>query len=160
MIVRTLASILNTAAHVKGDAFESRRILLAADGLGYSLHDTLCKAGTEQHLEYKNHVETNYVIEGQGEVVNVATGQTWPLGPGTVYVLVPKGSGALKLEDPRLSRMMAAPARRADAPAEFQPFIYAEPKAGTVFLWESWLTHEVVPSKAKTDRISISFNYR
>ena len=79
---------------------------------------------------------------------------------GTVYVLVPKGSGALKLEDPRLSRMMAAPARRADAPAEFQPFIYAEPMAGTIFLWESWLTHEVVPSKAKTDRISISFNYR
>lgn len=87
MIVRTLASILNTAAHVKGDAFESRRILLAADGLGYSLHDTLCKAGTEQHLEYKNHVETNYVIEGVGEVANVATGQVWPLGPGTVYVL-------------------------------------------------------------------------
>ena len=87
MIVRTLASILDTRAHVKGDAFESRRILLAADGLGYSLHDTICKAGTEQLLQYKNHVETNYVIEGQGAVTNVATGQTWPLGPGTVYVL-------------------------------------------------------------------------
>lgn len=87
MIVRTLASILGTAAHVKGESFESRRILLAADGLGYSLHDTLCKAGTEQRLEYKNHVETNYVIEGQGEVVNIATGEAWPLGPGTVYVL-------------------------------------------------------------------------
>lgn len=87
MIVRTLSSILNTAAHVKGEAFESRRILLAADGLGYSLHDTLCKAGAEQWLEYKNHVETNYVIEGEGEVENVATGQVWPLGPGTAYVL-------------------------------------------------------------------------
>lgn len=79
---------------------------------------------------------------------------------GTCYILVPKGAGALKLEDPRLARMMAAPARRADAPPEFQPFIYAEPRPGTIFLWESWLTHEVVPSKAKTDRISISFNYR
>ena len=87
MIVRTLASILGTSAHVTGESFESRRILLAADGLGYSLHDTLCKAGSEQLLEYKNHVETNYVIEGQGEVVNVATGESWPLGPGTVYVL-------------------------------------------------------------------------
>ncbi|WP_136645363.1 ectoine synthase [Tabrizicola sp. YIM 78059] len=87
MIVRTLSSILDTPAHVKGDAFESRRILLASDGLGYSLHDTVCKAGTEQHLEYKHHVETNYVIEGQGAVTNVATGQSWPLGPGTVYVL-------------------------------------------------------------------------
>jgi len=79
---------------------------------------------------------------------------------GTCYISVPKGAGALKLEDPRLARMMAAPARVADAPEEFQPFIYAEPKPGTIFLWESWLTHEVVPSKAKTDRISISFNYR
>jgi L-ectoine synthase len=87
MIVRTLASVLGTSAHVTGEAFESRRILLAGDGLGYSLHDTICKAGTEQRLEYKNHVETNYVIEGQGEVVNAVTGQTWSLGPGTVYVL-------------------------------------------------------------------------
>lgn len=87
MIVRTLESVLNTAAHVKGDAFESRRILLAADGLGYSLHDTICTAGSEQRLEYKNHVETNYVIEGQGSVEAIATGEVFPLGPGTVYVL-------------------------------------------------------------------------
>ena len=100
MIVRTLASILNTAAHVKGASFESRRILLAADGLGYSLHDTLCKAGSEQRLEYKNHVETNYVIEGEGEVVNVASGQTWPLGPGTVYVLDPARKVRLTLTYP------------------------------------------------------------
>lgn len=87
MIVRTLASILDTPAHVTGDSFESRRILLAADNLGYSLHDTICKAGSAQHLEYKNHVETNYVIEGHGAVTNVANGQEYPLGPGTVYVL-------------------------------------------------------------------------
>ncbi|MFN4155592.1 MAG: ectoine synthase [Paracoccaceae bacterium] len=87
MIVRSLASILNTAAHVKGDSFESRRILLAADGLGYSLHDTICKEGSEQVLHYKNHVETNYVIEGEGEVQNVATREVFPLTPGTVYVL-------------------------------------------------------------------------
>lgn len=79
---------------------------------------------------------------------------------GTVYIAVPKGSGGLKLEDPRLSRMMAAPARKADAPEAFQPFIYATPETGTLFLWESWLTHEVMPSSAKSDRISISFNYR
>lgn len=87
MIVRTLAEIMNTAAHVKGAAFESRRILLAADALGYSLHDTICKAGSEQRLEYRSHIETNYVIEGQGAVTNLVTGQSWSLGPGTVYVL-------------------------------------------------------------------------
>lgn len=72
---------------------------------------------------------------------------------GTAYVAVPPGSGTLRLEDPRLGLMMAAPAR-ADT------FVHAEPEAGTVFLWESWLRHEVMPSTAKADRISVSFNYR
>ena len=72
---------------------------------------------------------------------------------GTVYVAVPPGSGALRLEDPRLPLMMAAPGRPGT-------FVYVEPSAGSVFLWESWLRHEVMPNGAKSDRISISFNYR
>lgn len=79
---------------------------------------------------------------------------------GTVYVTVPPGSGALRLEDPRLPMMMAAPPRREDAPEQLRTFVYAEPAAGTVFLWESWLRHEVVPGSGKSERISISFNYR
>lgn len=78
---------------------------------------------------------------------------------GTVYVAVPPGAGALKLEDPRLPMMMAAPPRRADAPEELRSFVYAGPEAGAVFLWESWLRHEVVAGSGKGDRISISFNY-
>jgi uncharacterized protein (TIGR02466 family) len=79
---------------------------------------------------------------------------------GTVYVTVPPGSGALKLEDPRLPMMMAAPRRREDAPEDLRTFVYAEPAPGSVFLWESWLRHEVVPGTGKGERISISFNYR
>lgn len=79
---------------------------------------------------------------------------------GTVYVTVPPGSGALKLEDPRLPMMMAAPPRREGAPEDQRTFVYAEPAAGTIFLWESWLRHEVVPGTGKGERISISFNYR
>ena len=87
MFVKTLSDILDTAAHAKGEAYESRRILLAADGLGYSFHDTIIKASSTQRLEYKNHVEANYCIEGEGEVEEVATGKVWPLRPGTMYVL-------------------------------------------------------------------------
>ncbi|HWK36042.1 TIGR02466 family protein [Sphingomonas sp.] len=72
---------------------------------------------------------------------------------GTMYVAVPPGSGALKLEDPRLPMLMAAPGRP-------DTFVYAEPAEGGVFLWESWLRHEVMPNTARDDRISISFNYR
>lgn len=78
---------------------------------------------------------------------------------GTVYVAVPDGSGALKLEDPRLPLMMAAPGRTGDAPPDQQNFVYAQPGKGTIFLWESWLRHEVPASAAKSERISISFNY-
>ncbi len=87
MIVKTLEETLTTPDHIIGDGFESRRILLARDGLGYSFHDTLVKAGSVQRLEYKNHVEANYCIEGDGEVEEVATGKTWTLRPGTMYVL-------------------------------------------------------------------------
>jgi uncharacterized protein (TIGR02466 family) len=79
---------------------------------------------------------------------------------GTVYVAVPPGAGLLKLEDPRLPMMMAAPTRRGDAPEALRTFVTAEPQPGSVFLWESWLRHEVVPGTGKAPRISISFNYR
>ena len=79
---------------------------------------------------------------------------------GTVYVRVPDGAAGLRLEDPRLAMMMAAPLRRDDAPEDARSFVYATPRAGSVFLWESWLRHEVPAGRAKSERISISFNYR
>lgn len=79
---------------------------------------------------------------------------------GTLYVAVPPGSGRLKLEDPRLPMMMAAPPRREDSPEALRTFVYAEPAPGRLFLWESWLRHEVVPGTGRGERISISFNYR
>lgn len=87
MFVKTLSQIIDTPSHVKGAAFDSHRLLLAGDGLGYSFHDTRIKAGTEQHLHYKNHIETNYCVAGQGTVEEVATGKTWPITPGTLFVL-------------------------------------------------------------------------
>ena len=78
---------------------------------------------------------------------------------GTVYIEVPDGAGPLKLEDPRLPMLMNAPGRTTEAPESMQTFVYATPAVGTIFLWESWLRHEVVANQAKTERISISFNY-
>ena len=64
------------------------------------------------------------------------------------------------LEDPRLPMMMAAPPRQADAAEALRTFVYVEPSPGAIFLWESWLRHEVIAGSGKGDRISISFNYR
>ncbi len=87
MIVRTLDEIIGSARHVAGEGWESRRILLKADRMGFSLHDTIVKEGTEQRLHYKHHLEANYCISGRGEVVDVKTGESFAIGPGTLYAL-------------------------------------------------------------------------
>jgi L-ectoine synthase len=87
MIVRTLDEILDGPRHVRGEGWQSRRILLRSDGMGFSLHDTVVAEGTEQRLEYKHHLEANYCISGEGEVVDLQTGITYPLRPGTLYAL-------------------------------------------------------------------------
>jgi len=76
---------------------------------------------------------------------------------GTYYVKTPRGSSGLKFEDPRLSRLMAAPARKPGSPQ--QPHITYAARAGEVILFESWLRHEVPASRIDAERISISFNY-
>lgn len=78
---------------------------------------------------------------------------------GTYYVALPKGSGALKFEDPRLGLFMAAPSRKSGAAAETAPFFSLQPKPGQLVLWESWLRHEVSANAGNGERISISFNY-
>ncbi|SEO14512.1 conserved hypothetical protein [Pseudorhodobacter antarcticus] len=78
---------------------------------------------------------------------------------GTTYVAVPKGAGALKLEDPRLPMMMAAPTRTKTAPDMLKTFVSIAPEPGEILLWESWLRHEVPMNMSDDDRISISFNY-
>ena len=78
---------------------------------------------------------------------------------GTFYVEAPAGSGAIRFEDPRLGLMMAAPLRSDDAAEILRPFVAVTPRPGLLLMWESWLRHEVRPGTAKTERLSISFNF-
>jgi uncharacterized protein (TIGR02466 family) len=77
---------------------------------------------------------------------------------GTYYVQVPPGSSAIKFEDPRLDRYMAAPPRRVRA-AGTRTWVTVPAPAGNVLLFESWLRHEVPAQRARGLRVSISFNY-
>jgi uncharacterized protein (TIGR02466 family) len=76
---------------------------------------------------------------------------------GTFYLDCPKDASVIKFEDPRLSKMMAAPPRK-DAHSSAS-FVRYAPKTGHLILFESWLRHEVETNRSKNDRISISFNY-
>jgi L-ectoine synthase len=87
MIVRALDEVIGSDDDVHGEGWNSRRLLLARHGMGFSLHDTLIPAGAELTLWYKHHLEAVYCIEGEGELESRETGQRWPIRPGVVYAL-------------------------------------------------------------------------
>lgn len=86
MIVRHLNEIRGSAREVETDNFISRRFILKNDGMGFSFHETIIKAGTDMFIWYANHVESVYCIEGKGEI-EVVGGETYPIEPGMIYAL-------------------------------------------------------------------------
>jgi L-ectoine synthase len=87
MIIRTLSGTIGTELDVHGPAWNSRRLLVAADEMPYSMTDTIIKAGSEQKLWYKHHLEACYCIEGTGSISDTANGVTHQIVPGTLYAL-------------------------------------------------------------------------
>jgi L-ectoine synthase len=89
MIVRHLADIVNTERDVRASNgnWESRRLILNNDAVGFSMHDTIIHAGTETLLWYKHHIEAVYCIEGEGEVETTDNEKAYPIKAGSVYLL-------------------------------------------------------------------------
>lgn len=87
MIVRTLDEVAGSDRDVAGEGWRSRRLLLRRDRLGFSLHDTTVPAGTELTLQYRHHLEACYLIAGEAELTNLATGERHDLRPGSLYAL-------------------------------------------------------------------------
>jgi L-ectoine synthase len=86
MIIRTLSEMTGTERDVAWGNGQSRRFLLARDGMGFTLTDTTIDAGTESLLEYRQHMEACYCIEGEGELEDM-DGNVHRLVPGTMYAL-------------------------------------------------------------------------
>jgi L-ectoine synthase len=96
MIVRHLGDPA-TVRTVSTENWSSRRLLLASDGMGFSLHDTLIFAGTETRIHYKHHLEAVYCITGEGEIEELdGERRTHAIRPGMMY--------ALNKNDPHLLR--------------------------------------------------------
>jgi len=87
MIVRTLDDCCDTDRHVKTDAWESVRLQLNDDNMGYSFHITTIFTGSETDICYKNHLESVFCISGNGEVETLDDGKVYKIGPGTLYIL-------------------------------------------------------------------------
>ncbi|HVK57008.1 MAG TPA: ectoine synthase [Burkholderiales bacterium] len=87
MIVKSLNDVISTEFDVDWGNGKSRRFLTLRDGMGYSLTETIVNAGSDSLLEYKNHLEACYCIEGEGEVRDTTTGAVHQITPGTMYAL-------------------------------------------------------------------------
>lgn len=87
MKVRTLEEARNSDRRVTTDNWESVRLLLRDDDMGFSFHITTIFAGTETNIWYKNHLESVYCISGEGEVETTEDGKVYPIRPGTIYIL-------------------------------------------------------------------------
>ncbi len=87
MIVKSLEDIIGTEDETSGENWTSRRFLMKKDNCGFSMNDTIIKAGTDNYFWYKNHIEAVYCIEGEGEIEEVENGKVHPLKPGTMYIL-------------------------------------------------------------------------
>lgn len=87
MIVRTLQQAARSERRVVSDNWESVRLLLESDGMGFSLHITTIHAGTTTPMWYRHHLEAVLCIAGEGEVQTLDGDKVYPIKPGTVYAL-------------------------------------------------------------------------
>lgn len=87
MIVRDFNIEKKTDRRVADQKWESVRLLLADDGMGFSFHITTIEGGSEHTFHYKNHFESVYCISGEGEIEDLATGKVHQITPGVMYAL-------------------------------------------------------------------------
>lgn len=87
MIVRNLDDARKNGRLVVSDGWDSTRLLLKNDNMGFSFHITTIFENAELHLHYQNHLESVYCISGEGSVETVEDGKVYEIVPGTIYVL-------------------------------------------------------------------------
>lgn len=87
MIVRKLEEASRGRRRIVAETWESTRLLLENDKMGFSFHITTIYAGTETEMCYRNHLEAVYCISGKGSLVSSFEGRTYELCPGVLYAL-------------------------------------------------------------------------
>ena len=87
MIVRNLDAANQTDRRVVSEGWESTRLLLRNDNMGFSFHITTIYEGADLNMHYQNHMEAVYCISGEGEVESLEDGKVYPISPGVIYIL-------------------------------------------------------------------------
>lgn len=87
MIVRSLLEVEDTERDVRTPNWRSKRLVLAREQVGFSMHETILDAGSVNDFWYAHHIEAVFVVAGEGELLDKETGITYQLGPGSLYLL-------------------------------------------------------------------------
>ena len=89
MIVRTLTEANQSKRRIVSPDgnWESTRLLLKDDQMGFSFHITTIYKGADFKMHYQNHLESVYCISGRGEVETLSDGKVHTIEPGTIYIL-------------------------------------------------------------------------
>jgi L-ectoine synthase len=87
MIIRTLEECERSERCVKAPTWQSVRMLLADDEMGFSFHITTIYANTQTPIHYTNHLESVYCIAGNGSIIDLTSGASHQIKPGTLYAL-------------------------------------------------------------------------
>ncbi|WP_054112505.1 ectoine synthase [Marinagarivorans algicola] len=89
MIVRDLKSAQEQGRKIVDpkNNWDSTRLILKEDNMGFSFHITTIYKGADFQMHYQNHLESVYCISGTGEIENLEDGKKYPISPGTLYVL-------------------------------------------------------------------------
>jgi L-ectoine synthase len=99
MIVRNLNEAETTDRRIVSNGWESTRLLLKNDNVGFSFHITTIYKDAELTMHYQNHFEAVYCISGKGEIENLADGNIHQIVPGTLYVLDKYDKHILRAEE-------------------------------------------------------------
>lgn len=89
MIICSLHEVIGSEREVvaPNGNWVSRRLLLKHEGMGFSMHDTTIRAGTETYIWYKHHLEAVYCVAGRGEIEDLESGQIHAIADGVLYAL-------------------------------------------------------------------------
>ena len=107
MIVVDETSLKDTPRDASGPGWRSLRLLTRADGMGFSINNTIVAAGASLTLQYKNHLEGCYCISGHGWVTDHATGTRHEIKPGTLYALDQHDHHTLSVTDGEDMRLIS-----------------------------------------------------
>ena len=85
MIISRKQDLRGGPRDASGPGWSSLRLLVKSDGMGFSMTETAIEPGAVLDLQYLNHIEACYCIEGEGIVTELETGTAHTIEPGVLY---------------------------------------------------------------------------